>query len=244
MLVFNRCEAVSILNILKDSVSIGTKSVIAAVTLFILARLMGKKQISQLTFFDYVVGISIGSVAAAMSVDQRISIHAGIVSMIVWALFPIVFSFVSLHSMTARRLLDGTPKVLIQNGKIIEKNLQASKFTINDLLEELRIKDVFNIADVEFAVLETSGKLSVLKKAAVQAVIPKDMDVFSSIVIDGKLVKENMAKMNIDEQWLAAELRKHGINSVGDVLLASCNSQKVLQVDRKNDGPGELSIFQ
>lgn len=229
---------------------IGVKTVIAAIVLFILARLMGKKQISQLTFFDYIVGISIGSIAAAMSVDQRISMHAGIISMVIWAVFPIAFSYISMHSMTARRLLDGTPKILVQNGKIIEKNLRRSKFTVNDLLEELRIKDVFDISDVEFAVLETSGKLSVLKKAAKQPVAPENMNltvseqgIFANIVIDGKVMKENMAQMHVDDQWLISELRKNDIN-VEDVLLARCDSKKVLHIDRKNDDPNDLNVFQ
>lgn len=241
----------NILNILDDSLSIGIKTITSAVVLFILARLMGKKQISQLTFFDYIVGISIGSVAAAMSVDQRIPIQAGIISMVIWALFPITFSYISMHSMAVRRLLDGTPKILIQNGKIIEKNLRKSKFTINDLLEELRIKDVFNIADVEFAILETSGKLSVLKKASILPVTPENMnipvpeqDVFANIIIDGKLMKENMSQMNVDEKWLHNELHKNNISAVKDVLLASCDSRKVLHIDRKNDDPNDLNIFQ
>lgn len=239
------------ITILTDSLSIGVKTVIAAVVLFILARLMGKKQIAQLTFFDYVVGISIGSVAAAMSVDQRISIHAGIVSMILWALFPIAFSFLSIHSMTARRLLDGTPKILIQDGKIIEKNLRKSKFTVNDLLEELRIKDIFNVADVEFAILETGGKLSVLKKAAKQPLTPEamnlpvaDQGVCANIVIDGKIMRENMAQLHIDEKWLKQELRKNNILDVSDVLLASCDSQLILHIDLKREGPDDLSVFQ
>ena len=131
---------------------------------------MGKKQISQLTFFDYVVGISIGSIAASLSVDQRISFIDDITSMIIWTLVPLVFSYLSAKSIKTRRLLDGTPTILIQNGKIIEKNLTKTKLTINDLLEELRVKDVFNIADVKFALLETNGKISVLKKSSNQTV--------------------------------------------------------------------------
>ncbi|MEA4933269.1 MAG: DUF421 domain-containing protein [Lawsonibacter sp.] len=171
--------------------------------------------------------------------------------MLLWAIFPIAFSYISIHSTTARRLLDGTPKILIQNGKIIEKNLRRSQFTINDLLEELRIKDVFNITEVEFAVLETSGKLSVMKKASNQPVTPKDMNlpvpeqgVFANIVIDGKLMKENMTQMNVDEQWLNDELRKNNINTIEGILLASCNSKKILHIDRKNNDPNDLNIFQ
>ncbi len=202
--------------IINDVISISIKSLTAAVVLFALARLMGKKQISQLTFFDYIVGISIGSIAAAMSVDKRISVINGIASMIIWALFPIVFSFISIHSMTARRLLDGTPTVLIQNGKIIETNLKKSKFTLNDLLEELRLKDVFNIKDVDYAILETSGKLSVSKKT-----LPtQKQSVCINFIIDGNLMGKNMKKMNVDEIWLNAELRKNNIFSVRDVVAA------------------------
>lgn len=210
--------------IINDVISISIKSLTAAVVLFALARLMGKKQISQLTFFDYIVGISIGSIAAAMSVDKRISVINGIASMIIWALFPIVFSFISIHSMTARRLLDGTPTVLIQNGKIIETNLKKSKFTLNDLLEELRLKDVFNIKDVYYAILETSGKLSVSKKT-----LPtQKQSVCINFIIDGNLMGKNMKKMNVDEIWLNAELRKNNIFSVRDVVAAGIKYASLL----------------
>lgn len=230
--------------------SIVVKTAVAAVVLFILARFMGKKQISQLSFFDYIVGISIGSVAAAMSVDQRISLSNGISSMIVWALFPIVFSFVSLHSITARRLLDGTPIVLIQSGKIVEKNLKISKFTVNDLLEELRLKDIFDITDVDFAILETNGKLSVLRTASKQSVTPADMNLSSSdeglygnIIIDGRLMKKNMKRMKIDERWLKENLKNSHVTSIENVLLASCNMKGLLHIDKKYDDPDDLNVF-
>ena len=239
------------MNVWTEMAAIAGRTITAAVVLFVLARLMGKKQISQLTFFDYIVGISIGSVAGALSVEQHVSIQDGITSMIVWALFPIAFSFISMHSITARRLLDGTPKILIQSGKIIEKNLKSVNFTVNDLLEELRVKNVFNIADVEFAVLETDGELSVLKKAFKQPLTPADMNfpsaeqgIVANVIIDGKLMKENMAQWNIDERWLLLELKKNHISSAQDVLLACCDMKKVLHIDKKNADPDDLNIFQ
>lgn len=152
--------------LLSDITGIAVKRLVVAVVLFSLVRIMGKEQISQLTYFDYVVGISIGSIAAMLSLNRSISYVDGISSMMIWAAFPLVLSFIPSGSMRGRRLLDGTPTILIQDGKIIEKNLAKAKFTINDLLEELRIKDAFNIADVEFSLLETSGKVSVSKKIA------------------------------------------------------------------------------
>lgn len=225
-------------HILNDILYTAVDSFAAAIILFLLARLMGKKQISQLTFFDYIVGISIGSIAAAVSVDRRVSLFNGIVSMIVWTALPIIFSFISVHSMSFRRMLDGTPTILIQNGKIMEKNLRKLKFTVNDLLEELRIKDIFNIAEVEFAILETSGKLSVLKKS------PDQPAVFANVIIDGKLMKENLKQISIDEEWLMVELKKNGLNTVADILLAVCDGKHHLIVYKKGDDPAELKIFQ
>ncbi len=170
------------LNNILGVIPIVVKSLVATVVLFVLARLMGKKLISQLTFFDYTVGISIGSIAAAVSVDQRISIENGIVSMLVWAMFPIMLSIISAHSIIARKILDGTPMILIQKGMIIEKNLKKSKLTINDLLEELRLKDIFNITDVEFATLETNGELSVLKAAPSQTPTLSDLNLPSCFI--------------------------------------------------------------
>lgn len=234
-----------------DMGGIAIKSLVAAVTLFILARIMGKKQISQLTYFDYVVGISIGSVAAMLSLDRSISYAEGITSMVVWAAFPILFSFISAKSMRGRKLLDGTPTILIQNGKIIEKNLAKAKFTINDLLEELRIKDAFNIADVEFALLETSGKISVLKKSPKQSGGNSDLEapinnqsLCANVIIDGKIMVKSLSLLKINETWLMNELEKNNIHTVKDVLLASYDTNGILHIDMKGHDPQVFNVLQ
>lgn len=219
--------------------SIILKSLAAAVVLFIMARLMGKKQISQLSFFDYIVGITIGSIAAAASVDRRIPALDAVVSMIAWTVFTLAISYLSIHSMSARRILDGTPLVLIQSGKIVEKNLKKSKLNVNDLLEELRLKDIFNIGEVDYAILETSGKLSVLK-----ADEQKKTSLSANIIIDGKLMKENMQQMHIDESWLKTELAKSGIISFSEILLATCDETRTLHFDKKASDPDDLTVFQ
>lgn len=230
---------------------VAVKSVVAAFVLFVLARLMGKKQIAHLTFFDYVVGISIGSIAGALSVEKNISWIDGITSMVIWSLFPLGFSFWAAHSMWARRLLDGTPTILIQNGKIVEKNLVKAKLTINDLLEELRIKDVFNIADVEFALLETNGRISVFKKQSKQPVTNSDLKIpvdyqglCANIIIDGKIMRNNLSLINKDEQWLLKELKKINVVSVEEVLLACYDASGSLHIDRKNQDPSILNVLQ
>jgi uncharacterized membrane protein YcaP (DUF421 family) len=217
------------------------KSGISAIVLFLLARLMGKKQVAQLTFFDYVVGISIGSIAANVSINKDITIAQGILSMIVWTIFPVAFSYISLKNITVRKILDGSPVILIQNGNIIEKNLFKSKLTINDLLEELRQKEVFNIAEVEFAVFETSGKFSVLLKSQFKPVTASDMSITpkhkglcANLIIDGKVISKNLKLSGKNEDWLNEQLIKNNTN-INNVLLASLDTEDVLTIQLKNN---------
>ncbi len=218
------------------------KSIVSVVILFILARLMGKKQISQLSFFDYVVGISIGSIAASFAVDPRIDYLHGLTSMIVFAIFPIVLSMVSLKSYLGRQLLDGTPSILIQNGRILEKNLAKSKMNLNDLLEECRLKNAFDIAEVEYAILETSGKVSLLLKAPHHPVTVQDMNLTASkkevcmnLILDGKILDQQLRISLKNELWLMAELQKQNIDSVQDVLLAYLDATETLKIHLKNN---------
>jgi uncharacterized membrane protein YcaP (DUF421 family) len=153
------------------------QSALSITVLFILVKMMGKKHISQLTYFDYVVGITIGSLAANIILEDTNKFYLGLISMVVITCFPIILSYVSLKSFTARKLLDGNPTILIQNGKIVEKNLKKSKLDINDILEILRVKNAFNISDVEFAILETSGEISVELKPNKQPATPSDLNI-------------------------------------------------------------------
>ncbi|MBE6830143.1 MAG: DUF421 domain-containing protein [Ruminococcaceae bacterium] len=236
---------------LHEIVSTAVKSTSAAIVLFILARIMGKKQISQLTFFDYVVGISIGSISGALSVEPGITFAEGFTGMIIWGAFPLILYFFSAKSMRARGLLDGKPSILIQNGKIIEKNLRKTKLTLNDLLEELRVKDIFNIEDVEFALLETNGKVSVLKKPEKQTVTNSDLKIkaeyqglCANVILDGSIMKKNLELLGKSETWLLRELEKQNVRDSEDVLLASCDQNGSLHVDLKNQDPPLFSVLQ
>jgi uncharacterized membrane protein YcaP (DUF421 family) len=206
-------------------------SVISIAALFILTRLMGKKQMAQLTFFDYVIGISIGSIAAEYAIDRSVSTAEGLVALSVFTGVSLLMAMVSIKSYTGRKLLDGTPLILIENGKIIENELKKARLTVNDLLEECRQKDVFNIAEIEFAILETSGRLSVLLKSQNQPLTPKDMNMgteykglCANVIIDGNIIPEHLRAVNLDENWLASELAKHNITDYKDILLAFVDS--------------------
>jgi uncharacterized membrane protein YcaP (DUF421 family) len=231
-------------NTVFDVLNIAIRSIVSVSVLFILTRIMGKKQISQLTYFDYVVGITIGSVAAELALEKNVHYPEGIISMLMLTLFPIVLSFISVKSNIARKIFDGTPKILVQNGKIVEKNLKNTQITVNDLLEELRINKVFNLGDVEFVILETSGRFSIQLKSNMQFTTPSDLNISTTykglctnLIIDGKLVKDNLIYINKNNIWLINELQKQNISSIDEVLLAFLDTNNILHVDKKNSDP-------
>ena len=224
------------------------KSFVAIVSLFLIAKLSGKKHISKLTFFDYIVGIAIGSIAGSFSVSKSPNYTEGLTSIITWGLFAYAASYLSIKSIWGRRLIDSTPTVFVQNGKIIESNLKKEKININDFLEELRIKSVFNIADVEFAMLETDGQLSVQLKSQKSPLTPSDLNIptkykglSANLIIDGKLMSENLKLVNLDEKLLKDELSKRNISSEKEVLLASLDTAGNLYISLKNDLNNEVN---
>jgi uncharacterized membrane protein YcaP (DUF421 family) len=188
---------------------------------------MGKKQIAQLTLFDYIIGISIGSIAAQGAIDPRVPVPVTLACLVVFSLFSIIFSYVSLKSCTGRKLLEGTPLVLIEKGRIIENNLKKARVNINELLEECRQKNAFDISSVEFAVLETSGRMSILLKPGSRPLTPEDMrietayqGICTGVIIEGKVLEKELALLGRDKHWLEGELKKQNIGSIGKVLLA------------------------
>lgn len=216
------------------------KALFSVSVLFVWSRIMGKKHISQLTFFDYVVGISIGSLSGTFAMDDSIGYIKGVTGLSVYALFTIILSYISLKSYSGRRILNGTPTILIQNGRIIESGLKSTKMNINDLIEECRLKNAFNIADIEFAVLETSGKLSVLLKSYNQPLTPKDMNIATeykglciNLIIDGRVLDDQLKTADRSEDWLSSQLQVQGIKSPSEVLLAFIDSSNKLYVYKK-----------
>ena len=231
------------LNIMLDNIDIIFRNLIAVGILFLVTLVIGKKLISQLNFFDFIVGITIGSIAAALSVDKTITYSHGIISLLIWGLIP-------LADIRARRRLDGVPTLLVQNGKILEDNLKKEKYHVNDLLEELRLKGVFNIADLNFAILETSGQISVQLKPEKQPVTVSDLNLSATrqglcanLIIDGKILYQHLKLVNRDEIWLREELKKQNIEDVGQVLLASMDGSGNLYIDVKDDQVKEFNVL-
>jgi uncharacterized membrane protein YcaP (DUF421 family) len=218
------------------------QTVLAFFAILVLTRILEKEQLSQLTFYEYVTGITIGSLASALAIDTLISPWAVLVALVTFAALTYLMGYVALKSRVARKLLEGEPTIVVQNGKIMEKNMGRIRYNIDDLLAQLREKGVFNISDVEYAILEPNGHLSVLLKSHKKPVTREDLQVpgsyegiSSELIVDGEVIYQNLQQNNLDEAWLINELKKQGINSPKQVMLASLDTQGNLYVDKKRD---------
>jgi uncharacterized membrane protein YcaP (DUF421 family) len=223
-----------------DALDVAFRSIVSVGFLFLITRLMGRKQISQLSFFDYIIGISIGSIAAEMATGLESPYLHGFLSMGLYALIATVISLFTNKSVKMRRFLNGCAYVLIENGKIHEKNLAKVKYDVNDLLSAARYAGYFNIADIEFAIMEYSGKISFLPKSDKKNVTLEDLNIVkpqeclvANVIIDGKVMVENLKMTGLDDVWLKKQLDHQKIDRIDDILLATVDNNNQLSVYKK-----------
>jgi len=221
------------------------------VTLFLITKMLGKKQVSQLSLFDYVIGISIGNFAAEMTINLESNEINGILAVIIFGLVAYIVSIATMKSIVLRRFFIGTPTVIIQNGKILENNLRKVKFDINDMLEEVRTAGYFDLSQVEYAVMEVDGNLSILPKPEYRPLTPKDMNLkvnkeglCANVIIDSKIMHKNLANMNKDEKWLMKELKVKGYTDTTKILLATLDIDEKLIIYEKNFSIKPKDVFE
>lgn len=220
---------------------IGFRTGLVLIVLFILTKCMGKKQVSQMNIYDYLIGITIGSIAADISLDIEKNLVAGMLSLIIFGLSGVLVTFLTLKSIKLRRLIVGVPTVLMDDGKIIENHLYKEGIDINDLQEEARKQGYFDLSKINYAILETSGNISFLAKTDELVVTRKDMKIktnneglWGNIIIDGELLENNLCNMNKDKKWLDKELKKRGYDDYKNILLLMVNDHDELIVYEKN----------
>lgn len=220
------------------------RSLIAFVALLILVRISGKQQMSELTFFDYVVGITIGSIAATLSVQLNQNTTATLAGMVVWGGLPVFIAYLNLHNVWIRKVIEGEATVVIENGKILDYNLSKIRLSYDDLLSELRSNNVFNISDVEFALFETNGKLSIQLKSQKKPLTPADLHLPTqysglptTLIEDGKVLKDALQSLKLTQAWLQHQLSKEKITDVTEISLAQLDTAGNLYIDLKGDRP-------
>jgi uncharacterized membrane protein YcaP (DUF421 family) len=218
------------------------RSILTYFVLVIFTRAMGRKQISQLTYFDYVVGITIGSIAAEVAVAKNVKIFDGIISLLIWTVLTILISIITLKNIKLRLLIDSEPLLIIDKGRAIYKNMKKARYNIGDLLMQLRDKDIFNITDVEIAILEPDGKLSILKKAEQTLVTIGDMNIkkpkigmMVDLVLDGNFISSHLSLIQKDEAWVIAQLKAKNINNIKDVVFAGIQADEQIYIITRED---------
>lgn len=213
------------------------RSILLILGLFIITKLLGKKQLSSLSFFEYIVGITVGDIAGTLAMDPDLSLWDGIASLIVWSFVPLAISMISLRSRTFRRIVEGKSTTFIENGNLVEKNMRKEKYNIDELLEQLRKKNVFKVADVEFASLDSNGDLSILLKKSKQPLRYEDLSVKTEnesvpvcVLMDGKVIEENLSQAGIDRTDLLDKIQAEGYEPE-QVFYAEIDSKGKISVD-------------
>lgn len=218
------------------------RSILAFIWLFFLTRFVGRKQVSQLTFTEYVVGITIGSVAAQASTDPQNRFLDGVVGVAVWAMAALGLTYLQQNSNTARKFIEGEPVVLVARGQVQEKGLQMARLSVAELMELLRQKNVFDLRQVDWALLETDGELTVLKKPEYEPLTPKTAGVVTPsraefpyvVIADGQVLPNSLRAAGKDEAWLRQELLRHGVNDPRQVMIGQIVGNQ-LYVDLRQD---------
>lgn len=215
-----------------DIINIILLSIGSIIALFILTKLMGYRQMSEMSMFDYINGITIGSIAAEMATSLEKDWWLPLTSMIIYALAAVLLSVISIKSMAARRIITGKPLVLMNQDIIYEKNLLKAKIDLSDVLMQCRVNGYFNLSDLQTILLEPNGQLSFLPKSDKRPVIPADMQLkpeqeflVANVIIDGHIMEENLHHAGKDTNWLCKQMHSQNIHDIREVVLATCDMQ-------------------
>ncbi|WP_425449613.1 YetF domain-containing protein [Dethiothermospora halolimnae] len=210
--------------------------------LFLMARLMGKREVSQMTFFDYIVGITIGSLTASMAVDKSKSFLLPLIALSIFSILQILTSYITLKNRNFRKIFDGKSTMLIENGKLLERNLLKERINIDELSTMLREKNIFKLSDVEFAFLEPDGKISAMKKSNKQPITPSDIGVLTEysgigniVIEEGVIRHDKLREYNLTVSWLMSQLSNQGIDDIKKIMFAQVDGSGKLYVDLYDD---------
>jgi uncharacterized membrane protein YcaP (DUF421 family) len=221
------------------------------ITLFILSKIMGNREMSQLTMFDYINGITIGSIAAEMATIEFTDLTKPFVAMIVYALVVTGISILTNKSIKFRRIMTGKCSILYDNGTIYEKSLRKAKLDIGEFLCQCRISGYFDLSTVQTIILEPNGKLSFLPISNERPLTGKDMKLsipqeylVANVIIDGHIMPDNLKHTGKNEAWLHSQLKAHEINDIKDVFLATCDRNNTLHVYKKTDNLQSYDILE
>jgi len=227
---------------LKTVIEVIIQTLLAFFAILYITRLLGRQQVSQLTFHEYINGITFGSIAATLAtdVDQRSWQH--FIGLVLFGALTFLMSYVTMKSRTVSKILEGEPLVVIQNGKILERNLKIAKYHMDELNELLREVGCFSPDEVEYGLLEANGKLSIIKRGDKRAItlgdlgiVPSSETIPTELIIGGQLIYDNLKKMKVDGKTLMNNLKIYGAGKIDEVMYATLDHSGKWYVDKFED---------
>lgn len=224
---------------MNELINVILRTLFVLVLIFILFKLMGKKQVSQMSMFDYITGITIGSVVADISLDIEKNLTSGIICLLIYCFTDILLSYLSLKSVTLRNFFEGKEVPLIINGKINKQNMAKNKITINILQTEARLMGYFNLDEINNAILEPSGMISFEPKEKAKPTTKKDMGLTTTnkglvynLIIDGEIIKDNLKHTKKTEKWINQQIKIQG-KKLEEILLLTIDEQDKINIYTK-----------
>lgn len=218
-------------------------SLFSAVILFIIAKVIGHKQVAQLEFFDYITGITIGSIAAELATTLDKPWWKPTISMLVFGAITVTLSVITRRFARSRKFINGTPTIILNDGKLYRENMKKAKLELSEFLLLCRQEGYFNLNDIQTAVFEYNGKLSILPKSAKRPLNPEDMElkpkpehIGTEIIMDGRVIDDNLKRKGLNDDWLQKELKKQGYKKAKEIFLGICYDENQLTLFPMKDG--------
>lgn len=227
---------------MKVGIEVALQTLLAFFSILFITRILGRKQLSQLTVYEYINGITFGSIAGTLATDINQRTWQHLIGLLIFGILTYIISYICMVSRKAAEVIEGEAVLVIEDGKILEKNLQKFHYTSNDLNHLLRQKDIFDLKNVKYGILETTGEISIVKVAEQENVKVSDMGITgkeeelqTEIIIMGGIIYENLEKRNISAKWLIGQLKTMGIKDIREVFYASIDKDKQIYVDKMDD---------
>lgn len=228
--IYRICDMTEVLKVL-------LMSLFSAASLFLIAKVIGHKQVAQLEFFDYITGITIGSIAAELATTLETPWWKPLISMIVFGFVTVALSFLTRRFPRSRKFINGTPTIVMNNGKLYRENMKKAKLELSEFLLLCRQEGYFNLNDIQTAVFEYNGKLSILPVSAKRPLNPEDVSlapepehIGTEIIMDGRVLGENLKRRGLNEEWLKKNLNEQGYKKAKEIFLGICDNNNRLEL--------------
>lgn len=224
-------------------------SILSVSLLFVITRLIGYRQLSELSLFDYINGITIGSIAAELATCEDGDAFKISIAMVIYGAFTILVAFLSDKSIALRKAFVGNPTLLMKNGRLYYEGFRKSRLDVNEFLMKCRNNGYFDITQIDTAILEPNGRVSFLPVSQDRPATPKDMKLsvtqdalVANVIIDGKVIEKSLSAIGKDEKWLRDRLKNQNYTDYSRILLASCDERGTVTVFEKTSGKGKNCI--